>query len=119
MRFQNATPIQVAGRLLRTTVQIPSGSSSVLIPGTTNTLTVSLQQYLLTWQGVTSAGSFQITWSSSDPYPLIVYETVGNGSLVLPVLGEIYTISTYGLRIQNSSTGGTYSVSVWYSITIP
>lgn len=118
MQFQHTTQIQVAGNILRTTVSGSSGASLVLIPGTDSTLTVSIQQYLLTWSGVTTAGQISILAALSDPNPLVVYQT-GAGGLVIPIPGETHNIGTYGLRAQNNSVGGSYSISTWYSVTLP
>lgn len=118
MQFQHTTAIQVAGNILRTTVSASSGASIILIPGTDSTLTVSIQQYLLSWTGITTAGQISILATLSDPNPLVVYQSAA-GSLVIPVPGETHNIGTYGLRAQNNSAGGSYSITTWYSVLLP
>lgn len=116
MKFQHSTDIQIAGDVLRTTVAAASGTSLVLIPAGSPTLTIVVEQYLITWAGVTTAGQVSIVATPSDSNPLIVYQT-GAGSIVIPNYQQIHNIGTYGLRAMNNSTGGSYSVSTWYSVS--
>jgi hypothetical protein len=116
MKFQHSTELQIAGDVLRSTVAAASGTSIVLIPAGSSTLTVVVEQYLITWAGVTTAGQVSILSSLSDPNPLIVYQT-GAGSIIIPNYQQIHNIGTYGLRAQNNSAGGSYSVSTWYSVS--
>lgn len=120
MKFQHSTEIQVAGTILRATPSpIPSGASQIIIPGGDASLTISIQQYLVSWGGLTTGGIVAILTTLGDSNPLGVFQTAPAGSIVIPMFGETHNIGTYGLRTQNNSTGGNYTVSVWYSIVLP
>ena len=130
MRFQNssnvqlpsgtptfASPIQYAPNdtwtVRRVSVTEESGHSALIVGGSKR-LIITLQQLLVTWTGVTSAGKIEIRSPGVDPLP--IYQTAPAGQIVLPCYDEYRLLDRYGLRAANNSIGGEYSITAHYTV---
>jgi hypothetical protein len=124
MHFQHTTPMPsgisfspegILDVPRRKTVSAESGYGSTLVPGEKSpSLTISLQQLYITWKDVIQSGKFEIR--SMDESPLVIYQNEPSGNLIIPCWDDLAKIGPFGLRVQNDSTGGEYSITVHYKI---
>lgn len=125
MKFQHTTPFDIQPGLQRLGASASSGTSMIIIPGQSSLFTITLQQLLLSWTGVTSLGQVNVVGMLADPNPLVIYQGPAASGLeaadniVIPMYDEIYQLGVYGLRATNNSTGGVYNVTAFYTQLTP
>lgn len=101
----------------RKTVTQESGHFALLIPGESKTLTIVLKQLLISWVGVEDAGKIELRSPELDP--LVIFQSVPAGQIIIPCYDELRWLNRYGLRAANNSVGGQYSITVHYTIKEP
>lgn len=119
MKFQHSTSLAIQPGVQRITASVASGSSMTVIPGKDAAYTVTIQQIVFSWTGVTSAGQINIVGMPSDPNPFVVYQNVGSDREIVPFFDTLYQLGTYGLRATNNSTGGVYTVTAFFTQILP
>lgn len=119
MKFQHTTSLSIQPGILRLTSTAPAGNSMTLIPGKDANFTVTIQQIVLSWEGVTAAGQLNVTSVPSDPNPFVVYQSAGSDNIVVPFFDTVYQLGTYGLRVTNSASGGLYTATAFYTQILP
>jgi hypothetical protein len=97
----------------KSSVDSPSGATSIIIPGTKR-LTILLEQLLISWSGLRVMGHFEIRTGQSNP--VLMYQSGRDGHIILPCFGEQLFLSRYGLRAFNNSLGGNYAITAYYTI---
>lgn len=92
-----------------------SGSSFNLLSSTSPSWAFSVQQIFASWTGVTTAGQIAVQYSGlPGRLPFVIWQTTGNGNFVLPM--ENLVFYNYGLNFLNSSSGGQYNISLFYTL---
>lgn len=111
----NLAATEIIGVPQMATADGPSGTTQTIIPGeVADTLSIILDQLLITWGDVTVIGKFEIR--SKTDTPITIFEDKPAGTIVLPCGGIPRFLGDYGLRVLNNSTGGEYSITANYSV---
>lgn len=120
MQFQHGTQLPALGagaigaQVLTSPPAIANGSGVNILGSASSTYATTLQAILVSWTGVTAAGQINFQYGTTVGQTVVIYQTTGIGTLYIPCNGIVLT--NYGLHIANSSTGGTYTITAFYTI---
>lgn len=121
MQFQHGTQIlppansRIGVPVFANSGTYASGQSFALLSSSSPSWQFSVQQVFASWTGVTTAGNIAIQYSGLTGRPFfIINQTTGAGNLVLPMWNVLF--GNFGLEFLNNSSGGSYSVSVFYTL---
>lgn len=115
MKFQHSEGIQTTP-VLRVTMAGSSGGVITPIPGGDATLTIDILQYQFQWNSISGVGEMHVVAIPADPNPLRIFEVVPYGNVLVPGQNERLNIGTHGLVVTDTSVGGIFLFSVWYTI---